>query len=100
MRERIHYLHYILRNGKTYLYWVRFFVRWSGRGSTMRHPRDTGAPEVEAFLSMLAIERDASASTHNHALSALRFFYREVLAFDLPWLEGVNSWATAMCPPR
>ncbi|MEN9436891.1 MAG: hypothetical protein RIR09_1546 [Pseudomonadota bacterium] len=90
VRERVRYLHYSLSTEKTYLYWVRFFVRWSGRGGTMRHPRDMGAPEVEAFLSMLATERRVSASTHNQALSALLFLYREVLAIDLPWLEGVN----------
>jgi integron integrase len=90
VRERVRYLHYSLSTEKTYLYWVRFFVRWSGRGGTMRHPRDMGAPEVEAFLSMLATERHVSASTHNQALSALLFLYREVLAIDLPWLEGVN----------
>lgn len=56
----------------------------------MRHPRDMGATEVEAFLTMLATERHASASTHNQALSALLFLYREVLVMDLPWLEGVN----------
>lgn len=53
VRERIRYLHYSLSTEKTYLYWVRFFVRWAGRGENMRHPRDMGAPEVEAFLSML-----------------------------------------------
>ncbi len=90
VRERIRYLHYSLSTEKTYLYWVRFYVRWSGRAGTMRHPRDMGAPEVEAFLSMLATERHVSASTHNQALSALLFLYREVLAIDLPWLEGVN----------
>lgn len=56
----------------------------------MRHPRDMGATEVEAFLTMLATERHVSASTHNQALSALLFLYREVLVMDLPWLEGVN----------
>jgi len=39
---------------------------------------------------MLATERRVSASTHNQALSALLFLYREVLAIDLPWLEGIN----------
>jgi len=57
LRERIRYLHYSLSTEKTYLYWVRFFVRWSTRGGPMRHPRDTGAPEVQALLSMLATER-------------------------------------------
>jgi hypothetical protein len=49
-----------------------------------------GAPEVEALLTMLANERGVSASTHNLALSALLFLYREVLDIDLPWLDGVN----------
>jgi hypothetical protein len=31
-----------------------------------------------------------STSTHNQALSALLFLYREVLGVDLPWLEGTN----------
>ena len=90
VRERVRYLHYSLSTEKTYLYWVRFFIRWSARGGNMRHPRDMGAPEVEAFLTMLATERHVSASTHNQALSALLFLYREVLVIDLPWLEGVN----------
>jgi integron integrase len=83
-------MHYSLSTEKTYLYWVRFYVRWAGRGGNMRHPRDMGAPEVEAFLSMLATERRVSASTRNQTLSALLFLYREVLAIDLPWLEGIN----------
>ncbi len=56
----------------------------------MRHPREMGAAEVEAFLTMLATERPVSASTHNQALSALPFLYREVLGVNLPWLDGVN----------
>jgi integron integrase len=90
VRERIRYLHYSLSTEQTYLYWVRFFIRWSGRGGTMRHPRDIGAPGVEAFLSMLATERKVSASTHNQALSAVLFLYREVLAIDLPWLNDIH----------
>ena len=49
-----------------------------------------GAAEFEAFLTMLANERRVSASTHNQALSALLFLYREVLGVDLPWLNGLN----------
>ena len=48
----------------------------------MRRPREMGEAEVEAFLTMLAIERDVSASTHNQALSALLFLYREVLGVN------------------
>ncbi len=78
------YRHYSLRTEEAYRYWVRFFVRWSGRGGSMRHPRDLGAAEVQDFLSMLANERQVSASTHNQALSALLFLYREVLGVEVP----------------
>ena len=90
LRERIRYMHYSLSTEQVYVYWVRLFIRWSGRGGTMQHPRDIGAPGVEAFLTMLATERKVSASTHNQALSALLFLYRHVLNVDLPWLNDVN----------
>jgi len=90
VRERIRYLYYSLSTEKVYLYWVKFFIRWHG----MRHPREMGGRELEAFLTMLATERKVSASTHNQALSALLFLYREVLDIDLPWLENINRPAS------
>jgi integrase len=65
---------------------VRFFVRHFQR----RHPRERGAAEVQAFLSMLANERHVSASTHNPALSALLSLYRAVLKQELPWLDQLE----------
>jgi len=56
----------------------------------MKHPSDMGGAEVTQFLTMLANERRVSVSTHNQALSALLFLYREVLAIDLPWLTEVQ----------
>ena len=89
--ERIRYMHYSLKTEKAYLYWVRFFIRWSAtQAGGMRHPRDMGVADVEAFLSMMANERKVSASTHNQALSALLFLYREVLNIDLPWLNNIG----------
>jgi Phage integrase, N-terminal SAM-like domain len=64
-REQIRYRHYSLSTEKTYLFWVKFFIRWHGRGGQMRHPRDMGGPEVQAFVSMLAADRKVSSSTHN-----------------------------------
>ena len=90
MRERIRYMHYSLSTEKVYLYWARFFIRWHGRGGQMQHPRDIGAPGVGAFLTMLATERKVSASTHNQALRAVLFLYREVLEINLPWLNDIN----------
>jgi integron integrase len=50
--------------------------------------------EIEQFLTMLATERRVSTSTHNQALSALLFLYREVLDVKLPWLEAINRPTT------
>src|SRR5688572_20642866 len=55
------------------------------------------APEVEAFLTDLAVSRKVSASTQNQAKSAILFLYREVLQKELAWLENVTS---ARAPER
>ena len=71
MRERIRYLHFSLRTEEAYVYWIRFYIRWTG----VRHPREMGADEVRAFLTHLAVERKVSVSTHRVALSALLFLF-------------------------
>jgi integron integrase len=86
MRERLRYLHYSLRTEQNYLYWVRWFIRFHG----LRHPRELGKPEVEAFLTMLATERKVAVSTHRQALSALLFLYKEVLGQELPWMQEIG----------
>ena len=91
VRERIRYAHYSLKIDKAYHYWIRFFILWSAtQPGGMRHPREMRVADVETFLSMLANERKVSASTHNQALSALLFLYREVLGIDLPWLNNIG----------
>ena len=86
VRDLIRTKHYSIRTENQYLQWIRRFILFHGK----RHPRDMGAPEVEAFLSHLAVSRDVAASTQNQALSALLFLYREVLGIDLPWLDNVT----------
>ena len=46
-------------------------------------------PEVEAFLTHLAVDAKVAASTQNQALAAILFLYRDVLGTKLPWLESV-----------
>jgi site-specific recombinase XerD len=90
VREVLRYKHYSLKTEQAYLYWIRFYVRWHGRAGEMQHPRAMGGTEVKQFLTMLANERRVSVSTHNQALSALLFLYRQVLAIDLPWLTELE----------
>ena len=56
----------------------------------MRHPKDMGSIEVQAFLTMLANERQVSPATHRQALNALLFMYRDVLSMDLPWMQQIG----------
>ncbi len=86
VRERLRYKHYSLSTEKVYVYWIRFFIRWSG----LRHPTEMGVMEVEAFLTMLATERKVSPSTHKQALSAILFLYKEVLQTELPWMQQIG----------
>lgn len=85
VRDRIRYKHYSLRTEHSYVQWVKRFVLFHGK----RHPNTMGAREVEAYLSYLSNEGNISASTHQQALSALLFLYKEVLGIDLPWLENL-----------
>lgn len=86
LRERIRYAHYSLRTEKTYVYWVRFFIRFH----RLRHPKEMGAPEVQAFLSFLANDRKVSPSTHRQALAAILYLYKEVLNIQLPWMDEIG----------
>lgn len=62
LRERIRYMHYSLSTEQVYVYWMHFFIRWSARDGGMRYPREMGAADVEAFLTMLATQRKVSAA--------------------------------------
>jgi integron integrase len=86
VRDRIRVKHYSIRTETQYVQWIRRFILFHGK----RHPRDLGAPEVEAFLTHLAVEGNVAAATQNQALSALLFLYKEVLGIDLPWLKDVT----------
>ena len=86
VRRCVRYRHYSYRTEQAYVEWTRRFVRFHG----LRPPREMGGEEVGAFLDHLANERDVTASTHNQALSALLFLYRDVLGVELPWLGDIG----------
>jgi integron integrase len=86
VRRVLRLKHYSIRTEVVYLGWIRRFIVANGR----RHPRSMGAPDVERFLSSLAVDGQVAASTQNQALSALLFLYKEVLGIELPWMEEVT----------
>lgn len=85
VRNKLRAKHYSYRTEQQYIAWIRRFILHHGK----RHPREMSGPEVEQFLTYLAVDRRVSASTQNQALAAILFLYRHVLETDLPWLTNV-----------
>ena len=86
LRAQIRYLHYSLRTEEAYVHWVRAFVRYHD----LRHPAEMSRPEIEAFLTWLATERQVAPATHSQALSALLFLYQKVLNIPVPWMDEIG----------
>jgi integron integrase len=86
VHHKIRLRHYSLRTEQAYLDWIRRFILFHGK----RHPESLGAPDVEAFLTHLAVDRKVAAATQNLAKSSIFFLYRDVLDRDLPWLQNVE----------
>lgn len=59
--------------------WVKRYVLFHN----MRHPAEMTEPEINAFLTHLAVKEKVSASTQNQALSALLFLYRHVIGREV-----------------
>ena len=74
-----------MRTEHSYVDWIKRYILFHDK----RHPREMGAPQVEAFLTHLTVNRDLSASTQNQALAAVLFLYKEVLRIELPWMDDV-----------
>jgi len=77
--------HYSLRTEESYTQWVKRFILFHNK----RHPLEMGKPEVEAFLSYLATDKNVAASTQNQALSAILFLYKQVLNIEIDWIDNV-----------
>ena len=91
VRHVIRARHYSRETEKTYVDWIKRFLRFHAAHGGWRHPREMGAVDVEALLTHLAIRRHVSASTQNQALNALVFLYRRVLDIDLGEIGAVRA---------
>ena len=69
VRGKIRLKHYSIRTEQAYVDWIKRFILHFGK----RHPRDLGEGGVKQFLTHLAVEGHAAASTQNQAKSALLF---------------------------
>jgi hypothetical protein len=85
VRDLIRLKHYSMRTERAYADWIKRFIFHH-----KRHPKEMGAPEIQAFLTYLAVGRNVAASTQQQALSALLSPYHEVLRQELPWMDDIT----------
>jgi site-specific recombinase XerD len=85
LREALRSRHYSRSTEQSYCHWVKRFIFFHH----VRHPAEMAEPEINAFLTHLAIKEKVSASTQNQALSALLFLYRHVLSREIGDLGDV-----------
>ena len=85
LREALRARHYSRRTEQTYCSWVKRFIFFHN----VRHPEEMAEPEINAFLTHLAVKEKVSASTQNQALSALLFLYRNVISREVGELGKV-----------
>ena len=79
VRETLRVRQYSLHTEEAYVRWIIRFILFHDK----RHPQTMDIPEIEAFLTHLAVDQHLAASTQTQALSALLFLYREVLKKEL-----------------
>ncbi|MEA3286437.1 MAG: integron integrase [Candidatus Marinimicrobia bacterium] len=77
--------HYSPRTEKTYSRWIIRFLEFHNRV----HPIDLAEPEINKFLSYLAVSQRVSASTQNQALAAILFLYRHVFGTEVGELGDI-----------
>jgi len=75
---------YSRRTEQAYRLRVRRFIRFHG----IRHPADMAAPEINAFLTHLAVDEQVSASPQTQALCAL-FLCHQVMGREVGELTGL-----------
>jgi len=85
--DKLRVLHYSIRTERSYVDWIRRFILFHQK----RHPREMGGPEIEAFLTHLAVEGKVAASTQNQAFAAIQFLYQKILDVELPPLNALRA---------
>jgi len=79
VRDAIRLKHDSIRTEESSVTWITQYTLFHNT----RPPNEMASAEIEAFLTHLAVQQKVAASTHNQALSAWLFLYRDVLKTPL-----------------
>ena len=79
LRETQRSRHCGRRTEQSHGHWVRRFISFPSK----RQPAEMAEPEINAYLTHLAVKERVNAPTQNRAPSALLFLYRHVLVREI-----------------
>jgi len=79
IRNHIRLNGFSLRTEKSYLFWIKRFILFSGK----RHPEQMGDNEVIQFLTWLSAEKHVAINTQKVALNAIVFLYKQIVKREL-----------------
>ncbi len=79
VRDKIRLKHYSYATESSYVSWIKRYILYHDK----RHPIEMGKPEIEDFLTYLAVDKKVSPTTQNQAFSAILFLYKQVLGIDM-----------------
>jgi integron integrase len=85
VRDLVRVQNYAIRTEQTYVDWIRRFILFNDK----RHPDEMGEQEVAAFLTHLAVNRNAAPATLGQALNALVYLYAKVLNRPMGEITGI-----------
>lgn len=94
MKTQLRLKHYSKRTEEAYIMWARRFILFHQK----RHPEEMGVPEIEQFLSHLAVVDRVAASTQNQALCALVFLYTHILKIELKNIDAIRAQRPTKLP--
>jgi len=90
VRDKIRLKHYSYATERGYVSWIKRYIIYHDN----KHPIEMGKPEIEQFLTHLAVEQKVSPTTRNQAFSAVLFLYKEVLVMKTCKHTFRHSYAT------
>ena len=66
VRDAVQTRHYSIRTEEAYVGWIRRYILFHGK----RHPQEMGEPEINAFLTHLAVAQRVAADVAGFAVAA------------------------------
>jgi len=85
---------YAIKTEQSYCHWVQRFLLANPNSKT----EDLDSAAAEVFLSDLVLRRNVSKSTQNQALTALAFYFNQILERPLSGLDHARSSRPAKIP--